>query len=1571
MLPAMSLPEKQGLYDPAFEHDACGLGFVATLERAPAHSIVSQALEILANLTHRGAAGCDPCTGDGAGILVQIPHALYADSAAELGFGLPAPGAYAVATCFFSPDPGRRRRMEAILEGAVLHHGQRVLGWRDVPTDPAAIGPVARDTMPWVRQLFIGAGPGRGPGPASDVAGSARVFERTLFMIRKRAGRTASLELGGDDFYVTSCSSRTVVYKGLMLAEQLAAFYPDLGDPRTVSRLALVHSRFSTNTFPSWERAHPFRLIAHNGEINTLSGNRAWMSAREALLESKHFGDHIEDFRPIIRPGGSDSASLDNVVDFLVASGRSLPHVMMMLMPKAFAGDADMPAAEKAFYQYHGCLIEPWDGPAAVAFTDGDLIGAMLDRNGLRPAKYVVTSDDRVIVASEFGVLDIPPSQVVRKGRVEPGKMFLVDTALGRIIGDEEIKRRVSSQRPYRAWLDENRIELGSLPAAQSSFSLSAEEMAVRRQAFGYTEEDLKILLGPMAAGGEEPVGSMGIDIPLAVLSERPQLLFRYFKQRFAQVTNPPIDPIREEIVMSMVSCVGGEGNLLDETPRQCRMLELEQPVLTNGDVAKLRRNVLGDFRARTLEMQFDHPSPGVGEPADETTAGDVLRAALHRIGKEADQSIKDGVSILILSDRNVDEAHVPIPSLLAVGALHQHLIRTGQRVRVGIVVETAEAREVAHVALLVGFGAGAVNPYLALDTVAALAEAGTLPKPVSAEKAAANLIKALHKGLLKTMSKMGISAVSSYQGAQIFEAIGVDQLVIDRYFTGTPSRIRGVGLDEIAAEALVRHQRAFGPIPADTLDAGGHYNYRVPPMGEAHLWTPATVATLQKAVRLEDARSYQAYADLINGQNERAMTLRGLWDLVPAGPPIPISEVEPAASLVRRFATGAMSFGSISKEAHETLAVAMNRIGGKSNTGEGGEDPARFAPLPGGDSRRSAIKQVASARFGVTAHYLVNADEIQIKMAQGAKPGEGGQLPGHKVDAVIARVRHSTPGVTLISPPPHHDIYSIEDLAQLIFDLKNVNPRARISVKLVSEAGVGTIAAGVAKAHADVILISGHDGGTGASPQTSIHHAGTPWELGLSEAQQVLVMNGLRGRIRLQVDGQLKTGRDVVFGALLGAEEFGFATAPLVAAGCIMMRKCHLNTCPVGVATQDPELRARFPGKPEHVIHYMFFVAEEVRALMAELGFARFEQLVGRVDCIRPRRVTDPARPSKLRRLDFSEVLYRPRQSLSMAIRCDNPAGDQDHNLRDVLDHLLITKAAGALAGRGRATFDLRIRNRDRAFGSMLSGEIARLHGAEGLPEDTINVRLTGSAGQSFGAFAARGLTLALEGDANDYVGKGLSGGVLSVRAPREAPFRPDDHVIVGNTVLYGATSGRAFFNGRAGERFAVRNSGAITVVEGVGDHGCEYMTGGLVVVLGTTGRNFGAGMSGGVAYVFDEDGLFSSRCNTEMVALDALEESEAEAVRRLVEEHAERTGSPKAHELLDCWQAVAAKIVKVMPSEYRRILSEQTTPETAGRPGDAGEAEEVRRYVPSGPWRKPGAVADRSPPVVQVING
>ncbi len=1503
-LPSRGLPAASGLYAPELEHDACGLGFVADLKGGATHRTVEMGLEILRRLAHRGAAGADPNTGDGAGILCQIPHRYFERVLAKEGKELPLAGDYGVAQCFLSRDPNKAELQMKVLTDIVRYHNQKVVGFRDVPVDVRTLGPVARSSMPVLRQLFI--------ARMSD----KKAFERTLFMIRKRAGTTCSKSGYGDDFYVASLSSKTIVYKGLMLPERLGAFYKDLQADDFESQLALVHSRFSTNTFPTWERAHPYRRIAHNGEINTLRGNQNWMRAREALLESKLFEEHLQDFKPIIRPDGSDSASLDNVVDFLVAGGRSLPHVMMMLVPEAWSTQADMPEAKRGFYEYHASLVEPWDGPAALCFTDGELIGATLDRNGLRPAKYVVTKSGLVVMASELGVLSIDPADVLEKGRLQPGKMFLVDTKARRIVSDEEIKTTISSQQPYAAWVEANKIELGSLPDVPSVFSLDREERARLQRAFGYTREDLRVILAPMAQTGEEPVGSMGADIPVAVLSDRPVPLFRYFKQQFAQVTNPPIDPIREDLVMSLVSCVGGEKNLLGETPEQCRLLELPHPILTNADMAKLLRSDIEGFETIALEATFG----AAGDPAR------ALEESLAELCSRASRAVDEGASLLVVSDRGVSPVRVAIPSLLAVAAVHHHLIREGKRVRVGIVCETADAREVADVALLIGYGAGAVNPYLAFESIAELVQAKDTGGEASVDLGAAtkNYVNALKKGLLKVMSKMGISTIGSYHGAQIFEAVGVARSVVDRHFTGTASRIEGVGLAEIALEARMRHAAGYSatsmPLGADgeaELDVGGVYAWRR--TGERHLWSPSSVAALQRAVRLSDAKSYDEYAALVNDQGDRPLTFRGLWDFVREGPPVHLDEVEDARLIVRRFATGAMSFGSISKEAHENLAVAMNRIGGRSNTGEGGEDAVRYLRDDRGDLRRSSIKQVASGRFGVTTHYLVNADEIQIKMAQGAKPGEGGQLPGHKVDSVIARVRHSTPGVTLISPPPHHDIYSIEDLAQLIFDLKNVNPTARISVKLVSETGVGTVAAGVAKAHADVILIAGHDGGTGASPLSSIQHAGTPWELGLAEAQQVLALNDLRSRVVLQVDGQLKTGRDVAIAALLGAEEFGFATAPLVASGCIMMRKCHLNTCPVGIATQDPVLRARFSGAPEHVINYMFFVAEELRRIMASLGFRTLDEMVGRVEHLAPRAdVTHP----KAKLLDFGRVLARPREGVEL--RNTHP---QKSITSHVPDRTLIEVARPALERGEHVSMSYGITNANRTFGAMLAGEVAKRHGAAGLAEGALTIEATGTAGQSFGAFAVRGMSIALEGDANDYVGKGLAGGVLAIRPPESATFSWADNVIVGNTVLYGATSGRAFFAGRAGERFAVRNSGAHAVVEGVGDHGCEYMTGGVVVVLGRSGRNFAAGMSGGVAYVLDDDGAFASRCNKAMVAIEALDASDAKTVHDLVVEHATRTQSPHALQLLASWEKTLAKLVKVMAVEYKRVLAASVT--------------------------------------------
>jgi glutamate synthase (NADPH/NADH) large chain len=1490
---AMPLPLPSGLYDPSLEHDACGLGFVADLQRPASHEVVSMGIEILRRLAHRGAAGCDPCSSDGAGLLLHIPHARYERTLGRVGIELPNAGDYGVAQCFLSRDKAQRDAEMRALEEAVRHHNQKVIGWRDVPVDASQLGPVARSTMPVFKQLFVGR------------MCAASVFERTLFMIRKRAGRRAS-EAGLANFFIPSLSSKTIVYKGLALPERLDKFYLDLREEETRSRLALVHSRFSTNTFPTWERAHPYRHIAHNGEINTLRGNQTWMAAREPLLASEAFGEHIADFKPIIRAGGSDSASLDNVVDFLVAGGRSLPHVMMMLVPEAWESNAEMPAERRAFYEYHASLVEPWDGPAALLFADGRYVGATLDRNGLRPLKYVITQSGYVVAASELGVLDFDPEDVLEKGRLQPGRMLLVDFAQGRVVGDDEIKREVSTQRPYAEWLAGNKIDLRGI-AVPAPESLTREERRRRMRAHGYSREDVRVLLGPMASGGEEPVGSMGNDAPLAVLSSRPQVFFRYFKQQFAQVTNPPIDPIREKLVMTLTSCLGGEGNLLEATSKQCRLLELEQPILTSEELAKLASGALRDFPVRVLPMLFD-------ARAGAEDAGAALHFALTELCAAADRAVDAGASILILSDRGVDKDHAAIPSLLATSAVHHALARSGRRMRAGLVVETGEAREVADVALLIGYGAGAVNPYLAFEAIAAL----EIDTPDADREH--NYVHALDKGLLKVMSKMGISCLSSYQGAQIFEAIGIGKEVIERWMPGTASRVGGIGLTEIAKESLLRHHAAFeGPgidLPSDddALDVGGVYAWRVG--GERHLWSPKTVASLQKAVRLEDAKSYEEYARLINDQGDEPYTLRGCWDFVAKQDPVPLEEVEAAATIVRRFATGAMSFGSISKEAHENLAIAMNRIGGKSNSGEGGEDEARFAKDANGDWRRSAIKQVASARFGVTAHYLVNADELQIKIAQGAKPGEGGQLPGHKVDEHIARVRHSVPGVTLISPPPHHDIYSIEDLAQLIFDLKCVNPKARVSVKLVSETGVGTIAAGVAKAHADSIQIAGHDGGTGASPLSSIHHAGSPWEMGLAETHQILVLNGLRERVHIQVDGQLKTGRDVAFAVLMGGDEFGFATAPLVASGCVMMRKCHLNTCPVGVATQDPVLRQRFVGTPEHVINFLFFVAEELRGIMASLGFRTVDEMVGRTDCIAARPLAHP----KASKMDFGDLLLQA----TAPARDDHLPPPSTIDLApwssSATDEALLEGAYASVRYGAPTTLQIQLTNADRAFGARLAGEIARKNGEAGLPDGTVVVEASGTAGQSFGAFATRGMLLVLEGDANDYVGKGLSGGMLAIRPPTRSRFKAHENVIVGNTCLYGATSGRAYFAGRAGERFAVRNSGAIAVVEGLGDHGCEYMTGGTVVVLGPTGRNFAAGMSGGIAFVLDDEEELAGRVSKAMVDLEPLTAADEELVRGLVAEHVEHTRSARAKFVLTTWPK--RRFVKVMPHEWRRVL-------------------------------------------------
>jgi glutamate synthase (NADPH) large chain len=1499
-------PPAQGLYHPAHEHDACGIGFVANVRGQKSHEIITKGIQVLLNLAHRGACGCDAETGDGAGILLQIPHKFFERECRTLGFELPSPGAYAVGMTFLPVEKHDRLQCEGILERIIREEGLTVLGWRDTPCFAATIGRVARGSQPYIQQIFVGCG-----GFADEDA-----FERKLYVVRKRteSEMAASSIADKEVFHIPSLSCRTIVYKGLLLATQITNFYKELSDPDVTSALCLVHQRFSTNTFPSWQRAHPYRYIAHNGEINTLRGNVNWMHARQSLLQSPLFGDDIKKLFPIIAPDGSDSANFDNAVELLLQAGRSLPHALAMLIPEAWAGNPHMKPEKRAFYEYHACLMEPWDGPAAIAFTDGRVIGAILDRNGLRPGRYVVTNDDHVIMASEAGVLDIEPEQVKMKGRLQPGKMFLVDTVEGRIVPDREIKQRLASRQPYAQWLKDNQITIDQLPAPTRMQQPDAETLLRRQRAFGYSDEDLRMILRPMASKGEEPVGSMGTDTPLACLSDKPQSLFNYFKQLFAQVTNPPIDSIREEIVMSLISYIGAERNILSEAPENCHMLKLAHPLLTNVELEKLRRVSTGDLLAITLPALFR---------ASEGEAG--LKRGLEELCQRASLAGKAGYTLLILSDRGVSKDYAPIPSLLALAAVHNLLVQEETRTQVALITESGEPREVMHFALLSGYGASAINPYLALESVENLARRGELADGVTPELAVKHFIKAVNKGLLKTFSKMGISTLQSYQGAQVFEAIGLNKELVDSYFAGTTSRLEGIGLEVIAREAQLKHEYAFRPLGEyeTELAVGGTYHQRV--NGEYHLLNPLTISKLQQAVKQESFETFQEYTDLIDSQATNLATLRSLMKLKKSAKPVPLEEVEPAKEIVKRFTTGAMSFGSISKEAHETLAIAMNRIGGKSNTGEGGEDEERYKPDANGDLRRSAVKQVASARFGVTANYLVNADELQIKMAQGAKPGEGGQLPGHKVDEVIARLRHSIPGVGLISPPPHHDIYSIEDLAQLIYDLKNVNPQARIAVKLVAEVGVGTVAAGVAKAHADVVLISGDSGGTGASPLSSIKHAGIPWELGLAETQQVLLLNDLRSRIRVQTDGKLQTGRDVVVAALLGAEEFGFATTPLIAMGCVMMRKCHLNTCSVGIATQDPVLRQQFKGQPEHVINFFFFLAEQVRKHMSELGFRSLDEMIGRVDMLDVQPAVDHW---KGRGLDLSAILYNPPVPSRVARRCVQP---QDHGLEQALDHKILDKTQAALASRAPTEIKLPVRNIHRSVGTMLSGEIARRHGSAGLPDDTIRIHLEGSAGQSLGAFLAKGVTLTLEGEANDYVGKGLSGGRLIVYPPRRSSFAPERNILIGNVALYGATSGEAFFNGVAGERFAVRNSGATAVVEGVGDHGCEYMTKGMVVVLGASGRNFAAGMSGGVAYVFDERGDFTEkRCNLESVDLEPILEAqdgetnfvEANIVKQLVTRHLELTGSPRAAWVLDNWSDSLSRFIKVFPHEHKRVL-------------------------------------------------
>ncbi len=1524
-------PGKQGLYDPRNEHDACGIGFVVDIGNRKSHRIIEQGLQILENLTHRGAVGADPLAGDGAGILIQMPDAHLRAVCADIGIDLPRPGDYSVGMLFLPRDGGPRADCVRIVEELVEAEGQHVLGWRDVPVDNSGLGESVVPTEPFVRQVFVGRG---------DNCADRDAFERKLFVIRKQIEhRIAALGEAHGDFYAPSFSSRTVVYKGMLLAHQVGEYYLDLKDERMVTALALVHQRFSTNTFPSWRLAHPYRMICHNGEINTLRGNINWMAARRHLMKSELFGDDLEKLWPLIAEGQSDSASFDNALELLVQAGYSLAHAMMMLIPEAWTGNPLMDERRRAFYEYHAALMEPWDGPAAVAFTDGRQIGATLDRNGLRPARYVVTDDDMVVMSSEVGVLPIDESRIVRKWRLQPGKMLLIDLEQGRIVDDDDIKARLSSVRPYQEWLDRTQIVLEDLPAtAIPAAKPNRLTLLDRQQAFGYTQEDLKFLMSPMALTGQEAVGSMGTDTPISALSSRPKLLYSYFKQVFAQVTNPPIDPIREELVMSLLSFIGPRPNLLgidDTTPQ--RRLEVRQPVLTNQDLEKIRSiGEIADNAFRTITLDLTYPAADGAEG---------MRPALESVCAQAERACQEGYNILVLSDRAIDDDRIAIPALLGTSAVHHHLVRTGLRTLLGLVVETGEAREVHHFCTLAGYGAEAINPYLAFETLSAIRD--ELPEALSDRQLYRRYIKAIDKGILKVMSKMGISTYQSYCGAQIFDAVGLDERFVEQFFTGTASTIGGAGLAEVARETVERHRLAYGdaPIYRNALDPGGEYAYRL--RGEEHYWTPDTVADLQHAVRGELPEKYRDFARTVNDQDHRMMTVRGLFEFIPAGTPVPLDEVEPAVEIVKRFSTGAMSFGSISREAHSTLAVAMNRIGGKSNTGEGGEEPDRFRPMPNGDSMRSAIKQVASGRFGVTTEYLVNSDMMQIKMAQGAKPGEGGQLPGHKVDAVIAKVRHSTPGVGLISPPPHHDIYSIEDLAQLIYDLKNTNPDADVSVKLVSEVGVGTVAAGVAKARSDHVTISGFEGGTGASPLTSITHAGSPWEIGLAETHQTLVLNRLRGRIAVQVDGGLRTGRDVVVGALLGADEFGFSTAPLIAAGCIMMRKCHLNTCPVGVATQDPELRKRFTGTPEHVINYFFFVAEEVRELMTRLGFRRFADMIGESQHLDRRRAIEHY---KAKGIDLSRLLAKPEAGPGVAT---HNSERQNHHLEGVLDRRLIEEAQPALTGRRPVRVEMPIRNIDRTTGAMLSGEVAKRFGHAGLPEDTISVTFRGTAGQSFGAFLAKGVAFELIGEANDYTGKGLSGGRLVVYPPSGSGIVPEESIVIGNTVLYGAIAGECYFRGVAGERFAVRNSGAIAVVEGVGDHGCEYMTGGVVVCLGHTGRNFAAGMSGGIAYVLDEAGDFERRCNLAMVELEPIKAEDdslerlahqggdleahglvdvmrdmtrfdAERLKSLIEKHVHYTGSARGRRILENWDSYLPQFVKVMPVDYYRALKE-----------------------------------------------
>jgi glutamate synthase (NADPH/NADH) large chain len=1494
-----------GLYDPSFEHDACGIGFVANIKGSKSHQHIADALTVLENMEHRGACGCESNTGDGAGIMIQIPHEFFFDECIRQGVHLPAYGKYGVGFIFFPKELRLREECRDIFNRSTEKLGLDILCYRKVPVNTTDIGKTALSVEPFMEQVFIA---------CPDHLTNPDDFERRLFVLRNYASHTINNTVKKDEigFYLASLSHKTIVYKGQLTSAQVRGYFPDLNDKRVVSAFGLVHSRFATNTFPSWKLAQPFRYIAHNGEINTLQGNLNWLRTSEKGFTSPYFTrEEMDMLLPIVTNGQSDSACLDNMIELLTLTGRSLPHVMMMLIPEAWDGNEQMDPVKKAFYEYHACMMEPWDGPASISFTDGKIIGATLDRNGLRPSRYCVTTDDRVIMASETGTLPIDPSLIKEKGRLQPGKMFVVDMEQGRIISDEELKQQICSQKPYGEWLNKYKIRLEELPEPRVMFThLEHDQVFKYQKAFGYSTEDLDTIIAPMALDGKEPIGSMGTDTPLAVLSEQPQHLSSYFKQLFAQVTNPPIDPIRERMVMSLATFAGSNGNLLVEDPLACHSVALKHPVLNNYELEKIRSIDTGIFQAKTLQTYFRAD----GKPGS-------LKAGLDRICRYAADAVEDGFEVLILTDRAIDSDHAQIPSLLATAAVHHHLIRKGYRGQVGIIVEAGDVWEVHHFACLIAFGATAINPYLALSSIRDMKLSNKLQTDIDADQLKKNYIKAVNEGLLKVFSKMGISTLQSYQGAQIFEIIGLNKKVVDTYFTGATSRIEGMGLDEIAKETLAKHFFAFGKkeIPVDRLPVGGIYQWKR--KGEFHLFNPQTIHLLQHATKSNDYNIFKKYSKLINDQSEKACTLRSLFQFRKNRPSISIDKVEPAENIYKRFATGAMSFGSISWEAHTTLAIAMNRLGGKSNTGEGGEDEIRYQPLPNGDSMRSSIKQVASARFGVTSLYLTEADELQIKMAQGAKPGEGGQLPGHKVDDWIGKTRHATPGVGLISPPPHHDIYSIEDLAQLIFDLKNANRKARINVKLVSKAGVGTIAAGVAKAKADVVLISGHDGGTGASPISSIKHAGLPWELGLAETHQTLVKNKLRSRIVVQADGQMKTGRDIAIATLLGAEEWGVATAALIVEGCIMMRKCHLNTCPVGVATQDPELRKRFAGDPDHVVHFFKFITQELREIMAELGYRTVNEMVGQVDDLEMR---EGITHWKYDQLDLSAVLFKEPESLYTGLYQQE---EQDHGLSSVLDWKLLALAKPAIDQKEKVRANVEIKNTDRTVGTILSNEITKKYRATGLPDDTIHFSFQGTAGQSFGAFNTKGITLELEGDANDYFGKGLSGATLIVYPAKASAFVPEENIIIGNVALYGATSGKAFIRGKAGERFAVRNSGAEVVVEGVGDHGCEYMTGGKAIILGSTGRNFAAGMSGGIAYIYDVEGSFAEKCNMEMVALDPLEADDSIYLKEMITQHHTYTNSTVARFILDDFDHQLKNFLKVFPGDYKKALQKKAT--------------------------------------------